>query len=556
MAGTGRFGRKRTTSVYAGQSVEMDQAVMTLDLLRALGWLVRHGVDWPGRPGDELAHLLVGPPGVFVLDIDDHETEVDVASPEAWQERADAALAAATDVAAALPGVPVTPVLCFVRAEAFTGVAGSVFLCSLRTIVEVLSHAPVRLDDATLAAVRQEVADGLAAPADAVTTVEPPAAAPAVTSAATPVMTPVMTPAGSLEDGEPELLPSPNYDLYAELGRLDVAEDVTGDVDAVAAGERIAEEAAREQQRLEAEQLLESERIAAAEAERAEQERLAREREEQERLAAAEAARAEDARREAERLDAERREAEWAELARQEEQRQVAERAAAVRAEVARREEERLASERAAEPVDSAVAVEPAHRAGTTGPAPAGPAGKPDRFALPKGKAVKAAGVVAALVLGGLLLQEPIGTAAGSVKALFTERAPARFGEQVNVGKTLYHPRLRLHAGQPVAVPARAEVAVPFTVRNGSDEAWVLEGADLVMLDRVGISHPAKAGPMIPQGPLLGASTPVPAGETVTGFLLFDLPQGQTVKEVRLALGPDEPAEGAEDPVVWFARAR
>lgn len=552
MAGTGRFGRKRTTSVYAGQSVEMDQAVMTLDLLRALGWLVRHGVDWPGRAGDELAHLLVGPPGVFVLDIDDHETEVDAASPEAWQERADAALAAATDVAAALPGVPVTPVLCFVRAEAFTGVAGSVFLCSLRNIVEVLSHAPVRLDDATLAAVRQEVADGLAAPADAVTTVESPAAAPAVTSAATPVM----TPAGSLEDGEPELLPSPNYDLYAELGRLDVAEDVTGDVDAVAAGERIAEEAAREQQRLEAEQLLEGERIAAAEAERAEQERLAREREEQERLAAAEAARAEDARRESERLDAARREAERAELARQEEQRQVAERAAAVRAEVARREEERLASERAAEPVDSAVAVEPAHRAGTTGPGPAEPARRPARYALPKGKGLTAAAVVAALVLGGLLLHEPIGTAAGSMKALFTERAPARFGEQVNVGKTLYHPRLRLHAGQPVAVPARAEVAVPFTVRNGSDEAWVLEGADLVMLDRVGTSHPAKAGPAIPQGPLLGASTPVPAGQTVTGFLLFDLPQGQTVKEMRLALGPEEPAEGAEDPVVWFTRAR
>ena len=537
MVGTERFGRKRTTtSVYTGQSVDLDQAVLTLDLLRTLGWLVRHGVPWPGRPGEELQHLLVGAPGVFVLSVDIQETEVDTAAPGDWQLRADEVLAAATDVAAALPGVPVTPVVCFTRADAFTGVAGSVFLCSLRNVVEVLSHAPVRIDEATLAAVRQEVTDRLASPAVTVTVV--PAPSPRLQTAQPE----------AFADAEAELRPSSSYDLYAELAHLDGQVGV----EAAGAGDRIAEEATREQHRVEAEQFLEAERIAAAEAERAEEERLALEREEQERLAAVEAARAEDVRREVERREAERRQAEQADKERVEaEWRDVARHAAQ---EVARREQqtaELAAGQQAVEEARDPKARLQASRAAV--PAPEEPRWQ---LAVPKGKGLMAAIVVGVLTVGGVVLQQPIGNAVGSVKALFTERAPARFGEQVNVGKTLYHPRLRLHAGHPVPVPGRAEVAIPFRVRNTGDVAWVLEAADLVMLDRVGISHSAKAGPPIPQGAVLRASTPVAAGTTVAGFLLFDLPQGQTVKELRLTLGPDETAEGAEDPVVWFSRVR
>lgn len=536
MVGTGRFGRKRTTtSVYTGQSVDLDQAVLTLDLLSALGWLVRHGVPWPGRPGEELQHLLVGAPGVFVLSVDTQETEVDTAAPGDWQPRADEVLAAATDVAAALPGVPVTPVVCFTRADAFAGVAGSVFLCSLRNVVEVLSHAPVRIDDATLAAVRQEVTDRLASPAVTVTVV--PAPSPRLPTSAQPE---------AFEDAEAELRPSSNYDLYAELAHID------GQVVAAGAGDRIAEEATREQHRVEAEQFLEAERIAAAEAERAEEERLALEREEQERLAAVKAARAEHVRREAERREAERREAEQADKERLEaEWREVARHAAQ---EVARREQQ--AAELAAGQQAVEEAREPEARLQGSRAAVRAPEEPRWQLAVPKGKGLMAAIAVGVLTIGGIALQQPIGNAVGSVKALFTERAPARFGEQVNVGKTPYHPRLRLHAGHPVAVPGRAEVAIPFRVRNTGEDAWVLAAGDLVMLDRVGVSHSAKAGPPIPQGAVLRASTPVAAGTTVTGFLLFDLPQGQTVKELRLTLGPDETAEGAEDPVVWFSRAR
>lgn len=478
VVGTGRFGREETTaSGYSARSTDLEQAVLTLDLLRSLGWLVRHGVRWPGRPGVELQHLLIGPAGVFVLSVDTQETEVDAAAPGDWQPRAEDALAAATDVAAALPGVPVTPVVCFTRAEAFTGVAGSVFLCSLRNVVEVLSHAPVRIDAAALAAVHREVTDRWAGPAVPVA---------AMTAPTLQLVTPSRP--AAFEDLEPELVPSSSYDLYGELAHLD------GPV-GVEAAERIAAEQA-EKARVEA-QRLEVERHAAEEAARREQR-------------AAEVA------------------------------------AGQLAVEAARERKARLRGSTAAATAQTAQAE---HEVAAV---------EQPRWQLarPKSNGLMAAIVIAVLALGGSALQQPIGSAAGAVRSLFTERAPARFGEQVNIGKTAYHPRLRLHAGHPVAVPGRAEVAIPFRVRNSSEDAWVLETADLLMLDRLGVSHAAKAGPPIPHGAVLRASTPVAAGTTVTGFLLFDLPPGQTVKELRLTLGSGEAAEGAGDRVLWFSRVR
>jgi hypothetical protein len=39
-----------------------------LELLRAEGWYVVHDVRWPGRPRANLDHVVVGPPGVLVVD--------------------------------------------------------------------------------------------------------------------------------------------------------------------------------------------------------------------------------------------------------------------------------------------------------------------------------------------------------------------------------------------------------------------------------------------------------------------------------------------------------
>ena len=43
-------------------------AAEALEALPRERWRVLHDVPWPGRPRDVVAHVVVGPAGVFVID--------------------------------------------------------------------------------------------------------------------------------------------------------------------------------------------------------------------------------------------------------------------------------------------------------------------------------------------------------------------------------------------------------------------------------------------------------------------------------------------------------
>lgn len=114
-----------------------------LDQLPTKTWTVLHRVPWPGRRGVRIDHVVVGPPGVFVIS-DKH-------SPwPAWtwkeelvreQHGLTAAEEAAWAVAQLTPNVPmrlVHPVICLVRDQSVSGQINDVIVCTTANIVEVL----------------------------------------------------------------------------------------------------------------------------------------------------------------------------------------------------------------------------------------------------------------------------------------------------------------------------------------------------------------------------------------------------------------------------------
>jgi hypothetical protein len=108
---------------------------------------VFHDVRWPGRRRANLDHVVVGPPGVFVVDTKNWSGRIEVRVGVLRQdgrsrEKAVTGVAdAARALADRLPSIDpahVHPVLCFVTDEPLTGWARDVMVCSTATVNRLL----------------------------------------------------------------------------------------------------------------------------------------------------------------------------------------------------------------------------------------------------------------------------------------------------------------------------------------------------------------------------------------------------------------------------------
>lgn len=159
-----------------------------LAALPAGEWTVFHDRRWPGRKLANVDHVVVGPPGVFVIDSKNWTGKVEVRDQvlrqNGYSREREVASAAESAIAISLKTPDLSaglaiPVLCFVRDEPIEGWARDVMVCSTANVITMLSTRPPRLDRAQ----RQRICLGLDL-----------ALAKANGPAYTPVSTPVRTP--------------------------------------------------------------------------------------------------------------------------------------------------------------------------------------------------------------------------------------------------------------------------------------------------------------------------------------------------------------------------
>ena len=114
-------------------------------------WTVFHDIRWPGRRFANIDHVVVGPPGVFVIDSKNWSGRIQVDCDVLRQNgrQRESAVAGAADAAIALGQLLSTidvsrvhPVLCFVRDEPVTGWARDVMVCSTATLEQMLLSRP------------------------------------------------------------------------------------------------------------------------------------------------------------------------------------------------------------------------------------------------------------------------------------------------------------------------------------------------------------------------------------------------------------------------------
>lgn len=130
-------------------------------------WRAFHDIAWPGRRYATIDHVVIGPPGVFVIDSKNWSGTV-AADDGILREdgrRRDSATLAATEAAAsikrlvvAIQDLPVHPVLCFTGEQNVFGLAGDALLCSTGNLPTVLTTRP----GVIAPAVREDVARQLA----------------------------------------------------------------------------------------------------------------------------------------------------------------------------------------------------------------------------------------------------------------------------------------------------------------------------------------------------------------------------------------------------------
>ena len=111
-------------------------------------WTVFHDVKWPGRRYANVDHIVVGPPGVFVIDSKNWSGQVaieDGVLRQGGRSRESSVAAAAEAGLAVARLVPlleprrVHPVLCFVRDDELSGWVRDVMVCSTSNVVTMLT---------------------------------------------------------------------------------------------------------------------------------------------------------------------------------------------------------------------------------------------------------------------------------------------------------------------------------------------------------------------------------------------------------------------------------
>lgn len=143
--------------------------------LSSSGWRVFHDVQWPGRERANIDHVLVGPPGVFVVDTKAWSGRIEVGpgSLRVAGQRRTRTLAAAKEAATAVSGLlprlhpsAVHPVVCFVRPEPLHQTPDEVLVCSTQNVAALLADRPVLLDEPQVSAAAEVLGRSLkAAPA-------------------------------------------------------------------------------------------------------------------------------------------------------------------------------------------------------------------------------------------------------------------------------------------------------------------------------------------------------------------------------------------------------
>jgi hypothetical protein len=130
-------------------------------------WRVFHDIAWPGRRFANIDHVVIGPPGAFVIDTKNWSGAITVHGGVLRQDgrRRESAVLAAGEAAAsikrlvvAIQDLPVHAVLCFTGEQEVFGLAGDALLCSTGNLATVLTTRPVVIAPA----VREDVARQLA----------------------------------------------------------------------------------------------------------------------------------------------------------------------------------------------------------------------------------------------------------------------------------------------------------------------------------------------------------------------------------------------------------
>lgn len=125
-----------------------------LDALPPDEWSVFHDVRWPDRKLANVDHIVVGPPGVFVIDSKNWSGTVTITDDVLRQNgyRREHEVASAAEAAVAItrlvPDVPpsaVFAVLCFTTDRPITGFARDVAVCTTANVVEMLTTRPTVL---------------------------------------------------------------------------------------------------------------------------------------------------------------------------------------------------------------------------------------------------------------------------------------------------------------------------------------------------------------------------------------------------------------------------
>jgi hypothetical protein len=113
----------------------MGSVSAALTELSADGWRVLHGLAVPGQRRATVDHVLVGPPGVFVI----NELEPDARSSDKRLEQVLEAAEAMRGLTSIVRADDVRPVLCTLTESPVDGWRNGVVMASLSTLVELLS---------------------------------------------------------------------------------------------------------------------------------------------------------------------------------------------------------------------------------------------------------------------------------------------------------------------------------------------------------------------------------------------------------------------------------
>jgi len=155
-----------------------------LDRLPSTEWTVFHDVRWPGRRLANVDHVVIGPPGVFVIDSKNWSGSIEIRGDVLRQNgrSRERAVANAADAGLAVAGMTdvvssdhVFPVLCFVRDEPITGRARNVMVCTTSNLEEMLLTRPRRIDAVTRRRLRLDIDASLRSAASMAESVERPA---------------------------------------------------------------------------------------------------------------------------------------------------------------------------------------------------------------------------------------------------------------------------------------------------------------------------------------------------------------------------------------------